>query len=142
MNLKPYSHAEPAQLRHKKSLLCISPCKSTHNNFKLHVPFHVSQYTATPSHLRLQIEGEKLILKANGANGTLATCALRPSGLFGKGDTTFWPTVVAKAKQGKMKYIIGNGQNLVEFTYVGNVAQAHLQVKLSAASLFCTRGVQ
>jgi len=90
----------------------------------------------------LQIEGEKLILKANGANGTLATCALRPSGLFGKGDTTFWPTVVAKANQGKMKYIIGNGQNLVEFTYVGNVAQAHLQVKLSAASLLCARGVQ
>lgn len=74
-----------------------------------------------------KIEGEKLILEANGANGTLATCALRPSGLFGKGDTTFWPTVVAKANQGKMKYIIGNGQNLVEFTYVGNVAQAHLQ---------------
>ena len=67
-------------------------------------------------------------MKANGANGTLATCALRPSGLFGKGDTTFWPTVVAKANQGKMKYIIGNGQNPVEFTYVGNVAQAHLQV--------------
>lgn len=73
-----------------------------------------------------KIQGEKLILAANGANGTLATCALRPSGLFGKGDPTFWPTVVAKANQGKMKFIIGNGQNLVEFTYVGNVAQAHL----------------
>lgn len=94
------------------------------------MPFHANQYTTTSSRLCLQIQGEKLILKANGANGTLATCALRPSGLFGKGDTTFWPTVVAKAKQGKMKYIIGNGQNLVEFTYVGNVAQAHLQVKL------------
>ena len=89
------------------------------------------------SQICLQIEGEKLILEANGANGTLATCALRPSGLFGKGDTTFWPTVVAKANQGKMKYIIGNGQNLVEFTYVGNVAQAHLQVKLWAAALLC-----
>ena len=76
----------------------------------------------------MQIEGEKLVLKANGANGTLATCALRPSGLFGPGDTTFWPTVVAKANQGKMKYIIGDGRNLVEFTYVGNVAQAHLEV--------------
>lgn len=74
-----------------------------------------------------KIQGEQLILKANGAKGTLATCALRPSGLFGKGDTTFWPTVVAKANQGKMKYIIGSGDNLVEFTYVGNVAQAHLQ---------------
>jgi len=98
------------------------------------VPFNMSVHASHPtrnsSQLCLQIQGEKLILKANGANGTLATCALRPSGLFGKGDTTFWPTVVAKANQGKMKYIIGNGQNLVEFTYVGNVAQAHLQVKL------------
>lgn len=79
----------------------------------------------------MQIQGEQLILKANGAKGTLATCALRPSGLFGKGDTTFWPTVVAKANQGKMKYIIGTGDNLVEFTYVGNVAQAHLQVTVT-----------
>lgn len=76
----------------------------------------------------LQIQAEKLVLEANGANGTLATCALRPSGIFGEGDVTFWPTVVAKARQGKMKYIIGCGDNLVDFTYVGNVAQAHLQV--------------
>ena len=113
---------------------------------KFYTVYHCANYTAIYDHtiyttnlsqICLQIEGEKLILEANGANGSLATCALRPSGLFGKGDTTFWPTVVAKAKQGKMKYIIGNGQNLVEFTYVGNVAQAHLQVKLWAASLLC-----
>ncbi len=116
------------------------PSSATRTAFCVSV--HASQYTIKLSHLCLQIEGEKLILKANGANGTLATCALRPSGLFGKGDTTFWPTVVAKANQGKMKYIIGNGQNLVEFTYVGNVAQAHLQVKLSAVSLTGTTGVQ
>ena len=42
--------------------------------------------------------------------------------------------MVAKANQGKMKFIIGNGQNLVEFTYVGNVAQAHLLVTQAAAA--------
>lgn len=76
----------------------------------------------------LQIEGERRVLAANGSNGTLATCAIRPSGIFGEGDTTFFPTLVAKARQGKLKYYIGNGRNLVEFTYVGNVAQAHIEV--------------
>ena len=114
---------------------------TTYNYANYTTMYDCTIYTTKSSQLCLQIQGEKLILRANGANGTLATCALRPSGLFGKGDTTFWPTVVAKANQGKMKYIIGNGQNLVEFTYVGNVAQAHLQVKLSAASLLCTKGV-
>lgn len=33
------------------------------------------------------------------------------------------PTTVAKAKQGKMKYIIGSGENLMDWTYAGNVAQ-------------------
>jgi hypothetical protein len=29
-----------------------------------------------------------------------------------------------------MKFIIGNGQNEMDFTYVGNVAQAHLDVRV------------
>ena len=76
----------------------------------------------------LQIEGERRVLAANRSNRTLATCAIRPSGIFGEGDATFFPTLVAKARQGKLKYYIGNGRNLVEFTYVGNVAQAHIEV--------------
>ena len=75
----------------------------------------------------MQVLGEKLVLAANGKSG-LATVALRPSGIFGEGDPLLVPTIVAKAKQGKMGVIIGSGQNLMDFTYVGNVAQAHLQV--------------
>lgn len=67
------------------------------------------------------------MLAANGVKG-LATVALRPSGIFGEGDPLLVPTIVAKAKQGKMGNIIGSGANLMDFTYVGNVAQAHLQV--------------
>ena len=66
-------------------------------------------------------------MAANGKSG-LATVALRPSGIFGEGDPLLVPTIVAKAKQGKMGVIIGSGRNLMDFTYVGNVAQAHLQV--------------
>ena len=67
------------------------------------------------------------MLAANGRGG-LATVALRPSGIFGEGDPLLVPLTVAKAKEGKMKFIIGSGKNLMDFTYVGNVAQAHLQV--------------
>ena len=73
-----------------------------------------------------KIRGEQMVLEANGKGG-LATCALRPSGIFGEGDVLFVPTVVKNARNGKMKYVIGDGKNLMDFTYVGNVAQAHLE---------------
>eukprot|EP00877_Chromochloris_zofingiensis_P012102 jgi/Chrzof1/7145/Cz02g12220.t1 len=85
-------------------------------------------YTAT------KIDGERLVLAAN--SSTLATCALRPSGIFGEGDTVMVPTMVRQARAGKMKYIIGSGNNKWDLTYVGNVAQAHILAadKLSAGS--------
>lgn len=76
-------------------------------------------YTAT------KIEAEKLILAAH-APPSLSTIALRPSGIFGEHDALLVPTAVAKAKQGKMKYTIGGGKNLMDWTYAGNVAAAHL----------------
>eukprot|EP00210_Caulerpa_lentillifera_P002382 g2285.t1 len=83
-----------------------------------HTP--VDAYTGT------KIIGEKLVLEANGKGNKLATCALRPSAIFGEGDVLLVPTFVKRAKQGKMKYIIGNGENVMDFTYVGNVVYAHL----------------
>lgn len=76
----------------------------------------------------VQIKGEQLVLDANGADG-LATVALRPSGIFGEGDPLFVPVAVEKARVGKLKFIIGNGSNLIDFTYVGNVAHAHILVR-------------
>lgn len=69
-----------------------------------------------------------LIRAANGVKG-VATVSLRPSGIFGEGDPLLVPITVAKAKTGKMKFIIGNGTNLMDFTYVGNVALAHIAVR-------------
>ena len=77
----------------------------------------------------MQIEAEKIVLAANGRRG-LATVALRPSGIFGEWDRLFVPLLVEKAKQGKMKFIIGSGRNLMEYTYAGNVADAHVLVGL------------
>lgn len=84
-------------------------------------------YTAT------KIDGERLVLAAN--SSTLATCALRPSGIFGEGDTVMVPTMVRQARAGKMKYIIGSGNNKWDLTYVGNVAQAHILVSSSIGKL-------
>ena len=80
-----------------------------------------------------QVLGERMVLAANGTGG-LATVALRPSGIFGERDPLLVPLTVAKARQGKMKYVIGSGANLMDFTYVGNVAQAHVLVRVAPMS--------
>jgi nucleoside-diphosphate-sugar epimerase len=77
------------------------------------------------------VQAEKLVLAAN--SPALATCALRPSGIFGPGnDRILMPSIAERGHSGKMKYIVGSGKNLFDWTYVGNVADAHL---LAAASL-------
>jgi len=83
---------------------------------------------SVPRENRVQIEAEKIVLAANGQQG-LATVALRPSGIFGEWDRLFVPLLVESAKQGKMKFIIGGGKNLMEYTYAGNVADAHVLVE-------------
>eukprot|EP00850_Spirogloea_muscicola_P007110 SM000035S13090 [mRNA] locus=s35:371070:374934:- [translate_table: standard] len=69
-------------------------------------------------------QAEALVLVANGP--ALATAALRPSGVFGPGDSVLLPTTVRNARGGKMKFIIGGGENIADYTYVENVAHAHL----------------
>lgn len=83
-----------------------------------------------------KIDGEKIVLAGNGRGG-LATCALRPSGIFGEYDLLMVPTTVEKARAGKMKYIIGDGKNMMDWTYAGNVAAAHL----AAADVLLAEGL-
>ena len=90
---------------------------------------------------RPQVLGERMVLAATGAGG-LATIALRPSGIFGERDPLLVPLTVAKARQGKMKYVIGSGANLMDFTYVGNVAQAHVLVRLAWMHTWCEPGLE
>lgn len=104
------------------------------NNVDESAPYAVKPldyYTQT------KIEAEKIVLAANGQQG-LATVALRPSGIFGEWDRLFVPLLVESAKQGKMKFIIGGGKNLMEYTYAGNVADAHV---LAASKLSLTSNI-
>jgi nucleoside-diphosphate-sugar epimerase len=66
---------------------------------------------------------EKIMLLAN--NGTLSTVAIRPHLIFGPGDLNLVPRVLEAAKAGKLK-IIGDGENLVDVTYVENASMVHV----------------
>lgn len=65
---------------------------------------------------------EKAVLAANDA--TLATVALRPRLIWGPGDNQILPRLVARANAGRLR-IVGDGDNLVDCTYIDNAAQAH-----------------
>lgn len=67
---------------------------------------------------------EKLVLEAHGHDG-MATIALRPHLIFGPGDTNLIPTILERARAGKLMQI-GSGENLSDFTYIDDCVAAHL----------------
>ena len=56
----------------------------------------------------------------------LATCAIRPSGLFGPGDRTLIPGFYDVIRRGQTHFQVGDNLNLWDFTYVDNAAYAHV----------------
>ncbi len=68
---------------------------------------------------------ERKVLSSNDGV-SLKTIALRPHLIWGPGDPHLIPRLVKKAREGKLK-IVGNGNNLVDVTFVDNAVAAHLQ---------------
>jgi 2-alkyl-3-oxoalkanoate reductase len=66
---------------------------------------------------------EENVLAAN--DRELATIALRPRLIWGPGDHQLLPRLVARARQGRLRFV-GDGCNQVDTTYIDNAAQAHL----------------
>ncbi|CAN4121253.1 unnamed protein product [Withania somnifera] len=81
----------------------------------------------------LKAQAEALVLVANDADGLL-TCALRPSYVFGPGDNYLSSLLVNVAESGWGKFIIGLGDNMADFTYVENVAHAHICAERALSS--------
>ncbi|KAJ9645230.1 hypothetical protein H2201_000975 [Coniosporium apollinis] len=71
-----------------------------------------------------QAIAESLVLAAN--SDTLRTCALRPSMVFGPGDLQVIPAIHACIAARQTPFITGSGTNLYDFTYISNVADAHV----------------
>lgn len=69
-------------------------------------------------------EAEQLVLKSN--SDALSTVAIRPHLIFGPGDKNLVPRVVDAAARGRLK-IIGDGENLVDVSYVENVSLVHVR---------------
>jgi 3beta-hydroxy-delta5-steroid dehydrogenase/steroid delta-isomerase len=77
-------------------------------------------YTAT------KIEGEMLALDANG-EGRLLTCAIRPGGIYGPGETLMLRRVVAECAGGRFIVTIGDGSALSDNTYIENLVDGHIE---------------
>ncbi|HUX22225.1 MAG TPA: NAD-dependent epimerase/dehydratase family protein, partial [Spirochaetia bacterium] len=72
---------------------------------------------------RSKILAEKLIIGAN--SGELATCVLRPTGMYGPRDRYHLPNFVAVARS-RMNLRLGDGRARFSHVYSENVAHAHL----------------
>ncbi|KAJ2358866.1 erg26, C-3 sterol dehydrogenase, partial [Coemansia sp. RSA 2618] len=71
-------------------------------------------------------EAEQMVIAANGACG-MRTAALRPSGIFGPGDRQTTPgALLAQRRNFPVLVQVGSNTALFDFTYVENLADAHL----------------
>ncbi|KAH8159197.1 hypothetical protein CIB48_g9046 [Xylaria polymorpha] len=87
-------------------------------------------YSETKAH------AEQLVLEANRAQDSdLLTTAIRPSGIFGEGDVQLVYHAIGVYRSGNDKVQVGLNTNMFDFTYVENVAHAHL---LAARALLVT----
>ncbi|KAJ5183902.1 hypothetical protein N7492_001518 [Penicillium capsulatum] len=86
--------------------------------------FQLEYYSETKA------DAEEIVLKYNQQSPTgMVTCAIRPAGIHGEKDTTVTHKILehgAKASQTVLKMQLGENDNLFDFTYVGNVAYAHM----------------
>ncbi len=80
---------------------------------------HVDLYSRTKT------RAERAVLAANGRGG-LATCALRPGGIYGVGDPFYLPELIAKCARGLLVADIGDGRSLADNTFVGNLVHGEL----------------
>lgn len=69
-----------------------------------------------------KLQAEQAVLAANDA--ALATVALRPRLIWGPGDRLLLPRIAERARAGRLR-LVGDGDNLVDTTYIDNAAQAH-----------------
>jgi len=67
---------------------------------------------------------EPMVINSN--TDDFLTCALRPSVIFGPGDPHCVPTIHRCIAKGETPFIIGDAVNLYDFSYITNVADAHV----------------
>ncbi|MBI2602424.1 MAG: NAD-dependent epimerase/dehydratase family protein [Deltaproteobacteria bacterium] len=71
-----------------------------------------------------KVEAEKRVLATHGKKNFVSV-AIRPHHILGSGDPHFLPRIKEKAKRGMLKKV-GDLNNMIDVTYVGNAALAHI----------------
>ncbi|KAJ5233117.1 3-beta hydroxysteroid dehydrogenase/isomerase [Penicillium chermesinum] len=75
-------------------------------------------------------DAEELVLKYNRQSPSgMVTCAIRPAGILGEKDATVSFKMTQLGYEGSpfvLKMQLGDNNNLFDFTYVGNIAYAHM----------------
>ncbi|KAM9128078.1 sterol-4-alpha-carboxylate 3-dehydrogenase, decarboxylating isoform 2-T2 [Pangshura tecta] len=102
---------------------CASPAPSSDNRDL----FYKVNFVGTKTVIEACKEaGVQEVLNANDPDDDFFTTAIRPHGIFGPRDLQLVPILIQAAKSGKMKFMIGDGKNLVDFTFVENVVHGHI----------------
>lgn len=70
------------------------------------------------------------VLSANGPD--LATVALRPHLIWGKGDPHLVPRLLASARAGRLR-VVGEGTNRVDMVHIENATDAHMSAEKALA---------
>jgi nucleoside-diphosphate-sugar epimerase len=70
---------------------------------------------------RTKLHAERIVTAAKSKG--LASIILRPRALFGPGDTTIFPRLLRALQRGRLP-VIGDGQNMVDLTYIDNAVDA------------------
>jgi len=83
------------------------------------------------NYARSKAIAEKLVLGAN--SSALLTCAIRPHLVWGPDDPHLIPRLIVSGRKKKLK-IVGTGSNLVDISYVDNVAYAHILAAVNLSS--------
>lgn len=71
-------------------------------------------------------EAERCVMSTELAQKGLMACALRPSTIIGPGDTSVIATMADCIAKGETPFVVGDGNNLYDFIYIDNAAQAHV----------------
>lgn len=74
------------------------------------------------NYAKSKVMAERQVLEADGEN--LNTCAIRPHLIWGPDDPHLIPRLLEKGRSRQLKQV-GKGRNLVDISYVDNVAHAH-----------------
>lgn len=84
-----------------------------------------------------KVIAERMILDR--ATDSLKVTALRPHLIWGPGDPHLFPRLLESGRLKRLKKV-GQGQNLVDISYIDNVAQAHILAAVNLATTASANG--